>query len=495
MNARVSSHTRGRGIALSVAPITLAVVAGCGASPGDGGRQTSQAVSAGQIFNFGTLVHPGSCMDAQGAGTGDGTQIQEWSCNGTAAQSFELQDAGNGAFTIVSTNANKCVDVSGSGTADGTKVQLWDCNGTGAQSFLLQPTGSSGFVNLVNTNSHKCLDVQSSNPTSGTVVQLWTCNGTNAQVWNPSVIGQGTSGGSSGGGGSSSGGAGSSGGGSGCDPSAWVSMSSDANACTGHLGEPCGWTASNEGQGYTCQTVSWGTGCEPNGQTCPGGGAGGGSGGGGSSGGGSSGGGGSGVAAILGESTFDSLFPNRNPIYSYQGLVQAAASYPAFATTGTPDDQKRELAAFLANVGHETGDLVYVEEIAKAAYCQPTAGCPCAAGQEYYGRGAMQLSWNYNYCAAGAALGQNLQASPELVATDPTLAWGTGVWFWMTSTGSVGQTCHAGIASNGFGETIQVINGGLECNGANPGEMQDRVQRYLSLCATLGVSPGANTGC
>jgi hypothetical protein len=64
---------------------------------------------------------------------------------------------------------------------------------------------------------------------------------------------------------STGGGGGGAGGGSGssCDPSAWIYMGNDANACVGHLGEPCGWTTDNEGQGYHCQTVSWGTGCEP----------------------------------------------------------------------------------------------------------------------------------------------------------------------------------------------------------------------------------------
>src|SRR5262249_16303995 len=64
---------------------------------------------------------------------------------------------------------------------------------------------------------------------------------------------------------------GSSSGGSACDPNAWVYMGSDPNACVGHLGESCGWTTTNQSQGYHCQTVSWGTGCEPGGTTCPGG--------------------------------------------------------------------------------------------------------------------------------------------------------------------------------------------------------------------------------
>ncbi len=46
-------------------------------------------------------------------------------------------------------------------------------------------------------------------------------------------------------------------------------MGADANACDGHDGESCGWTTTNEDQGYHCQAVSWGTGCEAGGTTCP----------------------------------------------------------------------------------------------------------------------------------------------------------------------------------------------------------------------------------
>jgi chitinase len=190
------------------------------------------------------------------------------------------------------------------------------------------------------------------------------------------------------------------------------------------------------------------------------------------------------------------MFPSRNGFYTYQGLVSAIGSYPAFATSGSSDAQKQEAAAFLANVAHETGGLVYTEEIAKDVFCQPTPSCPCAAGQEYYGRGPIQLSWNYNYCAAGQALGLALQSNPGLVSSNATVAWQTGLWFWMTQTGAVGTTAHnAMVSGSGFGTTIRVINGGLECNGANAGEMQDRVNYYTRFCSMLGVSPGANTGC
>lgn len=52
---------------------------------------------------------------------------------------------------------------------------------------------------------------------------------------------------------------------------------------------------------------------------------------------------------------FEGWFPNRNAFYTYDGLVAASNEYPTFGTTGSLDDQKRELAAFLGNVNQETG--------------------------------------------------------------------------------------------------------------------------------------------
>ena len=183
-----------------------AVAAGCSASAGDVVGTSSAPITAGAVYNFGTLANPGACMDAEGGGTADGTQIQEYWCNGTGAQSFSVQSAGNGAYYLVNTNANKCVDVDARGTANGTKIQLYDCNQTVAQTFDIEPQ-ANGFVTLVNTNSGKCLDVTGDNPANGTLVQLYDCNGTNAQLWNPAVIGgsSGSGGGGGGGGGGSTG--------------------------------------------------------------------------------------------------------------------------------------------------------------------------------------------------------------------------------------------------------------------------------------------------
>ncbi|GHJ17292.1 hypothetical protein TPA0908_52870 [Micromonospora sp. AKA38] len=194
-------------------------------------------------------------------------------------------------------------------------------------------------------------------------------------------------------------------------------------------------------------------------------------------------------------STFDAMFPGRNAFYTYAGLTDAMATFPAFATTGDERTRKRELAAFLANVDHETEGLVHVDEIDRAAwgtYCDGGRPYGCPAGRTaYHGRGPLQLSWNYNYQAAGDALGVDLLGNPDLVATDPAVAWRTALWFWMTQSGAGTTTPHAAITGGaGFGGTVRSINGALECGGGNPGQVRDRVDAYRRFTEVLGVDPG-----
>ncbi|MCW7536811.1 chitinase [Aquabacterium sp. A7-Y] len=221
--------------------------------------------------------------------------------------------------------------------------------------------------------------------------------------------------------------------------------------------------------------------------------------GGGGDGGGDGGNPGGGGSFIVSEAQFNSMFPGRNPFYTYSGLVNALSAYPAFANTGNDTQRKQEAAAFLANIAHESDQLRATREYNTANwphYCSTEWGNTCAPGQQYYGRGPMQLSWNYNYKAAGDALGINLWANPDLVATDATIAWKTAIWYWMTGTGAAGMTPHAAIVNgHGFGMTIRAINGSLECNGGRPDQVQTRINFYNSFTQIIGVPAGGNLGC
>ncbi|KAG8369439.1 hypothetical protein BUALT_Bualt14G0013800 [Buddleja alternifolia] len=177
--------------------------------------------------------------------------------------------------------------------------------------------------------------------------------------------------------------------------------------------------------------------------------------------------------------------------YTRSAFLSAVRSYPRFGTTGSRDDSRREIAAFFAHVTHETGRLCYRVETGGQSrdYCDETnRQYPCAPNRGYYGRGPLQLSWNYNYGAAGQSIGFDGLNNPDIVATDPVISFRTAFWFWMNN-------CHATITSGqGFGATIRAINS-MECNGGNSGTVTSRVNYYTNYCNQLGVNPGSNLRC
>jgi predicted chitinase len=203
---------------------------------------------------------------------------------------------------------------------------------------------------------------------------------------------------------------------------------------------------------------------------------------------------------VVTEAQFNQMFPSRNGFYTYSGLTAALSAYPGFATTGSDTVKKQEAAAFLANVSHETGGLVYIVEQNTANYshyCDWSQSYGCPAGQSaYYGRGPIQLSWNFNYKAAGDALGIDLLNNPNLVQTDAAVAWKTGLWYWNTQNGPGTMTAHNAMVNGaGFGQTIRSINGSLECDGGNAAQVQSRVTTYQRFAQILGVDPGGNLYC
>jgi len=205
----------------------------------------------------------------------------------------------------------------------------------------------------------------------------------------------------------------------------------------------------------------------------------------------------SGFSSILSKATFEELWRTenaagvvndlRNSFYSYEGLVAATQAWAGFASSGDWTQNRREVAAFLANVAHESDSLALVKETA----CQSAS---CEYGN-FYGRGPIQLTWQGNYSAAGAALGLDLVANPDLVSSDPAVAFGTALWFWNSSTGAGSATPHAAIQSGSFSGTIRAINGALECGGGNAAAIQNRVDHYLRFCRFLGVDPGSDLTC
>ncbi|WP_433455638.1 RICIN domain-containing protein [Streptomyces sp. CA-142005] len=118
----------------------------------------------------------GKCLDVQGGGTANGTAVQIYTCNDSAAQEWKFWGVYDGGYALYNTNARKCLDVKSGDDANGTKIQLWSCNGSPAQQwdFDVRAAGE-----LRNAATNKCLDLHTF--TNGNDAQLYTCNGTDAQ--------------------------------------------------------------------------------------------------------------------------------------------------------------------------------------------------------------------------------------------------------------------------------------------------------------------------
>lgn len=115
---------------------------------------------------------------------------------------------------------------------------------------------------------------------------------------------------------------------------------------------------------------------------------------------------------------------------------------------------------------------------------------------------------NYNYAQVGQALNLDLINNPDLVSTDPIVAFKTAIWFWMTPqankpsshdviTGRWQPSAEDNAAGrvSGYGVITNIINGGLECGHGPDDRVADRIGFFQRYCQILGVNPGDNLDC
>ena len=188
-----------------------------------------------------------------------------------------------------------------------------------------------------------------------------------------------------------------------------------------------------------------------------------------------------------------------------------------FINRASNHNNKRELGAFLANISKETtggwqlpvgggtpGDyagwgLYYVHELGytsangAGAYSQAHADYPPNPSVGYYGRGPIQLSWNYNYGQFSKFLFNDehiLLNNPDSIQQDGVLAFKSAIWFWMMPQcpkpsahqvmhdlwmAEVGDYTANKMYTKGFAHTNNIINGGLECRTSSSAAFTQKV--------------------
>ncbi|QLG89896.1 chitinase [Chitinibacter bivalviorum] len=244
------------------------------------------------------------------------------------------------------------------------------------------------------------------------------------------------------------------------------------------------------------------------------------------------------VEALLPAQKFEYYFPKRNTSYTYTGFLQAVAKFPGFCDTytdgrNTDEICRRSLSAMFAHFAQETGGhsvtqygieewrqaLVHVREMG----CDETTPGVCGYNTEctdpvfnktwtcgkdaggnfkkYFGRGAKQLSYNYNYGPFSQAMFDGdqfkLLNNPELVA-DTWLNLASAVFFFIYPQPPKPSMLHvidgtwvpndfdkSRQLGNDFPTTIQIIN--AECQDSpTKAAAQNRIDYYTQFAKDLG---------
>ena len=140
-------------------------------------------------------------------------------------------------------------------------------------------------------------------------------------------------------------------------------------------------------------------------------------------------------------------------------------------------DLKR-VAAFISQIGHESGQLRFVKEIwgptaAQAKYegRKDLGNTVAGDGSKYRGRGLIQITGRANYMACGEALGLDLINHPELLEK-PQHACMSAAWFWAIK------------GLNTLADAGEITKISKRINGGSNG-LQDRLALYKKACEVL----------
>lgn len=144
-------------------------------------------------------------------------------------------------------------------------------------------------------------------------------------------------------------------------------------------------------------------------------------------------------------------------------------------------DTRLRIAAFLAQIGHETQGLQYVKELGGPTYFSKYDGredlgnLQKGDGARYPGRGLIQVTGRANYLECSMALfgDDRLINKPELLE-EPVNAAASAVWFWNKK--GLNKLADASRIT----DMTRKINGGV--NG-----LQDRLSRWQAALAVMPV--------
>jgi putative chitinase len=138
----------------------------------------------------------------------------------------------------------------------------------------------------------------------------------------------------------------------------------------------------------------------------------------------------------------------------------------------------RQQAAFLAQIGHESGALRWTRELGSGSIYESRAdlgNTVVGDGRRFKGRGLIQITGRANYRECGTVLGLNLLQFPELLEK-PATASRSAAWFWHS------RRLNRFADVDQFGALTKAINGGYT-------GLDDRLAYWLRARHVFHIAP------
>ncbi len=138
--------------------------------------------------------HSGKALDVAGAGTPNGTNVQQWTDNSSDAQQWNIELVEPEYYRLTNKVSGKCLDVSDASTADGGNIHQWSYVGADNQKWKIESLGDNDYK-LTAKHSGKVVDVSGgvSATSDGANVHQWTFGDADNQKWNLTFISSSTS--------------------------------------------------------------------------------------------------------------------------------------------------------------------------------------------------------------------------------------------------------------------------------------------------------------
>ncbi|MEU4165290.1 RICIN domain-containing protein [Streptomyces sp. NPDC026665] len=115
---------------------------------GSQAQQWRFAATSGGYSQVGNRADATKAWDVTNVSAADGAPVQLWTYGGGSNQQWQAVAEAGGTYHFVNRGSGKCLDVPSASTADSVQLQQYTCNGTAAQSFRLdsvdtqQPPGT-----------------------------------------------------------------------------------------------------------------------------------------------------------------------------------------------------------------------------------------------------------------------------------------------------------------------------------------------------------------